>query len=144
LRRKRLFEIGDQAGCQKIVLGHHKDDIVETFFLNVLFGREISTMVPNQEVFSGKFRIIRPLAYIDESLLKAFAEESRLPVLVDLCPTRGTSRRALIKKMLAHLERDQPGIRDNVFKALSNVKSEYLLTPPSRKTGASRQPGRIC
>jgi tRNA 2-thiocytidine biosynthesis protein TtcA len=137
LRRKRLFEIGDQAGCNKIVLGHHKDDIVETFFLNVLFGREVSTMVPNQEVFSGKFRIIRPLAYIDESLLKAFAQESQLPVLIDFCPTRCTSHRALIKKMLAHLERDQPGIRNNVFMALSNVKLEYMLSSSLRKKEAS-------
>lgn len=128
LRRRCLFEIGDGAGCNKVVMGHHKDDIVETFFLNVLFGREISTMVPNQEVFAGKFRIVRPLAYIDESLLKTFAEESQLPVLPNACPTNATSHRSKVKKLLAQLEGEHPGTRDNVFKALSNVKTEYLLT----------------
>jgi tRNA 2-thiocytidine biosynthesis protein TtcA len=126
-RRKRLFEIGDRAGCNKVVMGHHKDDILETFFLNVLFGREISTMVPNQEVFAGKFRIIRPLAYIDEFLLKAFAEESRLPVLPNVCPTNLTSHRSRVKKLLAQLELEHPGTKDNAFKALSNVKTDYLL-----------------
>lgn len=130
-RRRRLFEIGDQAGCNKVVLGHHKDDILETFFLNLLFGREISTMVPNQEVFAGKFHIIRPLAYIDEFLLKAFARESRLPVLSDSCPSRLTSHRAVVKKWLVQLEREKPGTRDNIFKALSNVRVEYLLTKTS-------------
>jgi tRNA 2-thiocytidine biosynthesis protein TtcA len=128
LRRRRLFEIGDRLGCNKIVLGHHKDDIVETFLLNVLFSREISTMVPNQEVFSGKFHIIRPLAYIDESSLKTFARESHLPVLSNSCPTSRTSYRAVVKRMLAQLEGHQRKVRDNVFKALSNVKPEYLLT----------------
>jgi len=128
LRKKRLFEIENQAGCNKVVMGHHKDDIVETFFLNVLFGREISTMVPNQEVFAGKFRIIRPLAYIEEYLLKAFAEESRLPVIPNSCPTYRTSRRAKVKELLAQLEREYPGARDNVFRALGNVKTDYLLT----------------
>lgn len=143
LRRKRLFEIGDQTGCNKIALGHHKDDIVETFLLNVLFSREISTMVPNQEVFAGKFQIIRPLAYIDESLLKSFARESNLPVLPNSCPTHLTSSRVVVKKMLKELERKQRGIRDNVFKALSNVKTEYLLTPRVEKRSGSRSPRTI-
>jgi len=135
LRKKRLFEIAQRTGCTKIALGHHKDDIVETFFLNVLFSREISTMVPNQEVFDGKFRIIRPLAYIDEFLLKTFARESQLPVMADFCPTSRISKRAVVKKMLAQLEREHRGIRDNVFKALSNVKSEYLLTQSFQNKG---------
>ncbi len=133
LRRKRLFEIADAAGCTKIVMGHHKDDIVETFFLNVLFGREISTMVPNQEVFAGRFRIVRPLVYVDEYLLKAFAREAQLPVLADCCPTHLISRRAVVKKMLAQLEQEHAHIRENVFKALSNVKTEYLLPQKAGK-----------
>lgn len=130
LRRKRLFEIAERAECNKVALGHHKDDIVETFFLNVLFSSEVSTMVPNQEVFAGKYRIIRPLVYIDEFLLKKFAEEYQLPVFLNSCPTQITSRRALIKKLLAQLERQHKGIRNNVFKALSNVRTEYLLANP--------------
>jgi tRNA 2-thiocytidine biosynthesis protein TtcA len=129
LRRKRLFELAEQTECNKVAMGHHKDDIVETFFLNVLFSAEVSTMVPNQGVFAGKYRIIRPLAYIDEFLLKKFAEEYQLPVLPNSCPTQNTSRRALVKKLLVQLERQHKGIRDNVFRALGNVKAEYMLTP---------------
>jgi tRNA 2-thiocytidine biosynthesis protein TtcA len=126
-RRKRLFEIASETMCNKVALGHHKDDIVETFLLNVLFSREISTMVPNQQVFSGRFHIIRPLAYIDGFLTKAFARECQLPVMANVCPTSQSSYRILVRRMLATLERQHRGVRDNVFKALSNVKPEYLL-----------------
>jgi len=125
-----LFEIADRLNCTKIALGHHKDDIVETFLLNVFFSREISTMVPVQEVFSGRFHIIRPLAYVDESSLKTFARESLLPVMANACPTSQGSYRAVVKELLTKLERDHHGIRDNIFKALSHVKPEYLLARP--------------
>ena len=130
-RRKRLFEIAQQQGCRKVLLGHHRDDIIETFFLNVLFSREISTMVPRQEVFSGQFQILRPLAYLEESLIKKFAREHELPVVEEACPTSRTSHRRKVKRMLAGLERDDKDVRDNVFRALSNVKLDYLLTPAS-------------
>jgi tRNA 2-thiocytidine biosynthesis protein TtcA len=129
-RRKRLFEIAEQKGCRTLALGHHRDDIVETFLLNVFFSREISTMVPRQEVFSGQYHIVRPLAYIEEPLIKKFAEESGLPVLSDRCPTSGVSYRNKIKQMLDRLEREDRHVRDNIFKALGNVKPEYLLLRP--------------
>jgi tRNA 2-thiocytidine biosynthesis protein TtcA len=112
-----------------VALGHHKDDIIETFLLNVFFSREISTMVPRQEVFSGQYHIVRPLAYIDERLIKNFAEESRLPVMADRCPTSPISYRMKVKQMLTRLEQEHGAVRENVFKALSNVKPEYLLAP---------------
>lgn len=130
-RRKRLFEIARQNHCRKVLLGHHRDDIIETFFLNVLFSREISTMVPRQEVFSGRFQILRPMAYLEERLIKKFAQEHRLPVVEEACPTCRTSRREKVKQMLAEVERDNGDVRDNVFRALGNVKAEYLLTPVS-------------
>jgi tRNA 2-thiocytidine biosynthesis protein TtcA len=131
-RRKRLFEIAEQKGCRTLVLGHHRDDIVETFLLNVFYSREISTMVPRQKVFSGQYRIVRPLAYIEEGLIKKFAEESGLPVLTDRCPTSGGSYRTKIKQMLDRLEREDRHVRDNIFKALGNVKPEYLLLRSDR------------
>jgi tRNA 2-thiocytidine biosynthesis protein TtcA len=130
-RRKRLFEIAQQYGCQKVLLGHHRDDIIETFFLNVLFSREISTMVPKQKVFSGQFQILRPMAYLEERLIKKFAREQHLPVLKNGCPTSRTSHRMKVKRMLAGLERENGDVRANVFRALSNVRLEYLLTPSS-------------
>jgi tRNA 2-thiocytidine biosynthesis protein TtcA len=130
-RRKRLFEIAQQQGCRKVLFGHHRDDIIETFFLNVLFSREISTMVPKQEVFSGRFQILRPMAYVEEFLIKRFAHEHRLPVMEEICPTSRISHRRKVKRMLAELEREDKDVKDNVFRALSNVKPEYLLTSAS-------------
>jgi tRNA 2-thiocytidine biosynthesis protein TtcA len=130
-RRKRIFEIARQHCCHKVILGHHRDDIIETFLLNVLFSREISTMVPKQEVFSGHYQILRPMAYLDERLIKRFAQEHHLPVTEEACPTSRTSRRRKVKQILDEVERDNKDVRDNVFRALGNVKLEYLLTPVS-------------
>jgi tRNA 2-thiocytidine biosynthesis protein TtcA len=111
-----------------VLFGHHRDDIIETFLLNVFFSREISTMVPRQEIFSGRYQILRPMAYLEERLIKKFAREHELPVRAENCPTSRTSHRRKVKVMLDQLERDDRHVRDNIFRALSNVKLEYLLT----------------
>ena len=80
LRRKRIFEIAAEKGCNKIAFAHHRDDIIETLLINLFYGREISTMVPNQTIFGGKLHIIRPLAYIREGLVKKYAKERGFPV----------------------------------------------------------------
>ncbi len=127
LRRKRIFEIAAERGCNKIALAHHKDDIVETLLINILYGREISTMVPNQSIFGGKLHIIRPLAYIGESLVKKYGRERGFPAVANPCPTSGTSKRAVIKRLLGELEKDNKDVRENVFKAMRHVKPDYLL-----------------
>lgn len=129
LRRKRLFEIAQANNCHKIALGHHKDDIIETFLINVFFGREISTMLPNQEFFKGEFHIIRPLAYLEEHVIKQYADQHHFPVFSNYCPTSGHSKRAYVKDLLKQLEHDYRGIRRNIYRALKNVKPEYLLQP---------------
>lgn len=128
LRRKRLFELAESYACNKIALGHHKDDIIETFLINVFYGREISTMVPRQEVFHGRFSLVRPLSYAWERDLKALAREQQLPVLDEGCPTEPISKRAYVKNLLRQLERDHRGTKENIFKALWRVKRDYLLT----------------
>ena len=100
LRRKRLFEIAAEAGCNKLALGHNKDDIIETLFLNMCYAGEISTMVPCQTMFKGMFRIIRPLAFADGQLIRDFARELGFPEFVNPCPSAGKSKRQEIKKML--------------------------------------------
>lgn len=126
-RRKRLFEIAHERGCNKVAFGHHKDDIVETFLINAFFAGEISTMLPNQSLFGGLFRAIRPLAYIEEKLLKQFALENGLPVLQSGCPTGLVSKRRFVKDLLTELEAENDRIKDNIFRALGNVKMDYLL-----------------
>jgi len=126
-RRQRIFEVAEQLGCNKIALGHNKDDIIETMFMNMAFAGEISTMVPSQSFFSGRFTIIRPLAYSDESTIYRFWEESGFPKLVNPCPSAGTSRRRMMKEMLSGLYSVNRKIKGNIFRSLSHVRSEYLL-----------------
>ncbi len=127
LRRKRLFEIAAQLGCNKLALGHNKDDVIETLFLNLLYAGEISTMVPSQSMFKGKFTVIRPLAYADEGRIRAFAREQHFPEFVNPCPSASTSKRQEIKTLLNQLYRSNPKIKGNIFRAMSRVKTAYLL-----------------
>jgi tRNA 2-thiocytidine biosynthesis protein TtcA len=132
LRRKRIFEIADEKGCNKIAFAHHRDDIIETLLINLFYGREISTMMPNQSIFGGKLHIIRPLAYLREELVKKYARERQFPAVKNECPTSENSRRSYIKKLLNDLEKDNPDIRHNIYTALSHVKSDYLMSKPKK------------
>jgi tRNA 2-thiocytidine biosynthesis protein TtcA len=127
LRRKVFFEAAEELGCNKVALGHNKDDIIETFFLNVFYAGEISTMIPHQVLFGGKLAIVRPLALVEEEKIRAYARLNALPVVKDNCPTRGTTRRAQIKRLLEELEKKDKRIKKNIFAALGNVKGAYLL-----------------
>ena len=127
LRRKRLFEIADELGCNKLALGHNKDDIIETLFLNICYAGEISTMMPSQTFFKGRFTVIRPLAFVDEDLIRRFAKEQNFPDFINPCPSNKVSKRHEIKTILNKLYKSNRKIRGNIFKAMSNVKNEYLL-----------------
>jgi tRNA 2-thiocytidine biosynthesis protein TtcA len=127
LRRKRLFEIADELGCTKLALGHNKDDIIETLFLNMCYAGEISTMVPFQSMFQGRFTVIRPLAFADEDMIRRFARKEGLPEFINTCPSASSSKRHEIKSLLNQLYRSNPKIKGNIFRAMSHVKPEYLL-----------------
>lgn len=127
LRRKRLFEIAHELDCSKVALGHNKDDIIETLFLNIFYAGEISTMVPSQTFFQGIFTVIRPLAFADESLIKTFAKDQEFPEFINPCPSATNSKRRQIKALLNDLYRSNKKIRGNVFRALSHVRTDYLL-----------------
>ena len=127
LRRKRLFEIADRLGCTKLALGHNKDDIIETFFLNICYAGEISTMVPKQVFFNGKLTIVRPLSLIEEKEIRRFAKQQGFPVFANPCPSAGKTKRSEIKEMLERLYRTNRKIKGNIFRSLSHVKKEYLL-----------------
>jgi len=119
--------MADDLGCNLIALGHHKDDIIETFFLNVLFGGSISTMQPVQELFGGKLTLIRPLFLIDEDLIRRYARLMGWPEIDLGCPTSGSSKRQEIKSMLNGFYRDNKKVKGNIFHALQNVNPESLL-----------------
>jgi len=126
LRRRRIFEIAAERGCNKIALAHHKDDIVETLLINIFYGREISTMMPRQSIFGGKLQIIRPLAYIREELVKKYGRERGFPVVENPCPASKVSKRTVVKKLLKDLEQDDKNVRENIFKAMFHIKADYL------------------
>jgi len=127
LRRKRLFEIADELGCNKLALGHNKDDIIETLFMNICYAGEISTMLPVQTFFQDRFTLIRPLAFADEDLIRRFARDQRFPDFENPCPTAKTSKRQEIKSLLQQLYRSNKKIKGNIFRSMSHVKLEYLL-----------------
>lgn len=127
LRRKLLFQTAEEVGCNRMAFGHHKDDLIETFFLNVFYGASISTMVPVQGFFGGKLTVIRPFYLIDEDLIRRYAQLMDWPEISLDCPTAGSSKREEIKNMLKHFYRSNRKIKGNIFHALQNVNAEYLL-----------------
>jgi tRNA 2-thiocytidine biosynthesis protein TtcA len=127
LRRKLLFEMAEEFGCNRMAFGHHKDDLIETFFLNVFYGASISTMVPVQSFFGGKLTVIRPFYLVDEDLIRRYAQLMDWPEISLDCPTAGSSKREEIKNMLTHFYRSNRKIKGNIFHALQNVNAEYLL-----------------
>lgn len=127
LRRKLLFETAAELGCGKIALGHNKDDLIETFLLNVFYGASISTMLPMQDFFDGQLTVIRPLYMVDEEQLQRFAKIMDWPRISLGCPTDGASKREEIKDMLKGFYRSNRKIKGNIFHALQNVKPQYLL-----------------
>lgn len=127
LRRKLLFEEAHSLGCNLIALGHHKDDMIETFFLNIFFGASISTMQPVQELFGGKLVLIRPLFLIDEDLVQRYAKSMGWPDIDLGCPTGASTKRIEIKTMLNAFYRSNRKIKGNIFHALQNVNPDYLL-----------------
>jgi tRNA 2-thiocytidine biosynthesis protein TtcA len=127
LRRKRLFEIADELGCSKVALGHNKDDIIETLFLNMCYAGEISTMQPMQPLFNGSFHLIRPLAFADEDSIRRFARERAFPDFINTCPSAKTSKRQEIKALLDQLYASNKKIKGNIFRSMSHVRSAYML-----------------
>ena len=126
-RRKRIFEIAEQLKCNKIALGHNKDDIIETLFLNMCYSGEISTMVPSQDFFQGQFTLIRPLAFTDKGMIRRFAKSAGFPHFINPCPSDQNSKRQEIRGLLDQLYRSNSKIKGNIFRSLQHVRTDYLL-----------------
>ncbi len=126
-RRQRLFEVADELGCTKLALGHNKDDLIETLFINIFYAGELSTMMPRQPFFNGRLTVIRPLAYANEEDLIRFSRQMAWPIVTNPCPSAGHSRRGEVKEILQGLYRDNCKVKGNIFNAMRNIRSEYLL-----------------
>jgi len=127
-RRRALFEIAKDQCCNKVALGHHKDDIAETTLMNLLCNGEISSMNPRQEMFAGEIVLIRPLCYVEERMIKKYAQESGFPKQLSTCSYGKDSKRELMKQLIGDLEKKIPGtnIKTNIFKSLSRIKEDYI------------------
>jgi tRNA 2-thiocytidine biosynthesis protein TtcA len=126
-RRKALFETANRFGCNKVALGHHKDDIVETILLNLFFQGEISAMSPKQELFNGKIIIIRPLAYVEEDMIRRFAKVAGFPHQSYVCPNSLTSNRTKITEIIRDIKKVCPDVKTNIFRSIKRIKAQYLL-----------------
>lgn len=128
LRRGILYRVADELGCNKIALGHHRDDILETFFLNMFFGAKVKGMPAKLVSDDGKHMVIRPLAYVKEADTERYAEVKGFPIIpCDLCGSQENLQRKQIKAMLRDWEKKHPGRVENIFSSLSTVVPSHLM-----------------
>ncbi len=127
LRRGILYRVADEQQATKIALGHHRDDILETLFLNMFFGGKLKAMPPKLVSDDGRHVVIRPLAYCREQDLAAWAEERRFPIIpCDLCGSQEQLQRKQVKEMLREWEKRYPGRVQTIFRSLQNVVPSHL------------------
>ena len=131
-RRLALFDLADEIGANVIAFGHHRDDFVQTFLMNLFFNGSLEAMKPVNPFFKGKYRIIRPMLYIKESSVKAEAENCGIKVFDSGCPFGKVSERAYIRSLLEEICKHDSTAKTNIFKALYNQKPDFLLKKPSK------------
>ncbi len=126
LRRKQIFDLASRHKCNKIAFGHHKDDLLETIFLNMFYSGNISTMMPKQELFHGKLSVIRPLAYVEKAEIEELATTLALSAIPNLCPLAGDTRRDEVGEILNDIYTKIPGAKASFFASMGNVRKEYM------------------
>ena len=128
LRRGALYRIASELGATRIALGHHRDDMVQTFFMNIFFGGRLKGMPPKLVSDDGKHVVIRPLAYVAESDLVSWAQHRAFPIIpCNLCGGQENLQRVRIRKMLAEWEREHPGRTERIFDAMGTVVPSHLM-----------------
>jgi tRNA 2-thiocytidine biosynthesis protein TtcA len=130
LRRGALYRYASEHGVTKIALGHHRDDIVETLFLNMFFGGKLKAMPPKLRSADGRHIVIRPLAYVAERDIERYARAREFPLIpCSLCGAQENLQRMEIKKMLREWEQQYPGRTESIFSSLRNVVPSHLADP---------------
>ena len=125
-RRKTLFNVAQELGCNKIAFGHHRDDVLETLLMNLIYQGTFATMPPMLQMEKMPIRIIRPLCLIDEADIKAYAEQQGYQKQAKLCPFEHVSSREKVKGLLAQIKALNPEAVDSMYGAMTNIKTEYL------------------
>jgi len=128
LRRGHLYRIAREEGCSALVLGHHREDILETFFMNLFHGGRLAAMPPKLLNDEGDVMVLRPLAYNAEADLEKFANAMKFPIIpCDLCGSQEGLQRNAMKAMLDDIEKRMPGRKDTMIRAMTNVRPSHLL-----------------
>ncbi|HEC42147.1 hypothetical protein LCGC14_3094750 [marine sediment metagenome] len=125
-RRKRLFEMTKKLNCNRLALGHHKDDAIQTVLMNMIYHGSFSSIPQDLTMFEGRIRLIRPLLFIPEIELIEYANVRNFQKLEKSCPHEGTTKRQEMKELIIHLENFYPNARRNIFTAMGNIHEEYL------------------
>ncbi|MQY76050.1 MAG: adenine nucleotide alpha hydrolase [Spirochaeta sp.] len=125
-RKRILFESAESLGMNKIALGHHLDDVIETTLMNLFYKGEFSTMMPVQDFFGGKLKIIRPMCEVREREIKSFVRRYPLPLVSNDCPNKDTSQRLVMKGLIKELQRQNKKVGENIYRAPWHVNYEYL------------------
>jgi tRNA(Ile)-lysidine synthase TilS/MesJ len=127
-RKRILLEQAEAIGAHKVILGHHKNDAVETLLLNQIYSREISSMTPKQSLFNGDYQIIRPMYLIPEPMLRTYVKEQNIPSFDLRCDFEQDSKRKFIKEILQQIQANSPGIDviDNIFSSMFRINSDFL------------------
>lgn len=125
-RRKELFNVAQEIGCNKIALGHHRDDVVQTLLMNLIYQGAVAAMPPKLKMDKMPIELIRPLYLIDEEDLIAYAAERNYQKQVKLCPFEHVSSREKVKDLLAQIKALNPEAMDSIYGAIHNIKENYL------------------
>ena len=135
LKRGSLYEAARTLGCNKLALGHHQDDFIETLLLNQFFVGSLKSMAASMLADNGVTTVIRPLVYVAEEDIANFSQQASLPVVCCCCPVCGTAdlQRRRMKQLLKDLQADIPHVKNSLLKALSNVHPRHLLDPSLRR-----------
>ncbi|WP_243611506.1 tRNA 2-thiocytidine(32) synthetase TtcA [Shimia aestuarii] len=130
LRRGNLYRIAREEGCSAVVLGHHRDDILETFFMNLFHGGRLATMPPKLVNEEGDLFLYRPLAHVAEADCEKFATAMNYPIIpCDLCGSQDGLQRQQVKQILDQWEKNSPGRRQVIFRSLMNIRPSHMLDP---------------